>query len=110
MIDEPAGRWGILVALSATIVLALVPWFSAAAVAPLIAAEWRIDGLQTALLTVAVQVGFSIGALVLALDRCRRRRSGAPAHRDRGARRGRWRTLRSGCSRSTSSRQSRFER
>ena len=67
MIDEPAGRWGILVALSATIVLALVPWFSAAAVAPLIAAEWRIDGLQTALLTVAVQVGFSIGALVLAL-------------------------------------------
>ena len=67
MIDEPAGRWGILVALSATIVLALVPWFSAAAVAPLIAAEWQIDGLQTALLTVAVQVGFSIGALVLAL-------------------------------------------
>ena len=67
MIDEPAGRWGILVALSATIVLALVTWFSAAAVAPLIAAEWRIDGLQTALLTVAVQVGFSIGALVLAL-------------------------------------------
>ena len=47
--------------------LALVPWFSAAAVAPLIAAEWQIDGLQTALLTVAVQVGFAIGALVLAL-------------------------------------------
>ena len=58
MIDEPAGRWGILLALSATIVLALVPWFSAAAVAPLIAAEWQIDGLQTALLTVAVQVVF----------------------------------------------------
>jgi MFS family permease len=67
MIEEPAGRWGILLALSVTIVLALVPWFSAAAVAPLIAAEWQIDGLQTALLTVAVQVGFAIGALVLAL-------------------------------------------
>ena len=67
MIDEPQGRWGVLVALSLAVVLALVPWFSAAAVAPLIAAEWRIDGLQTALLTVAVQVGFAIGALVLAL-------------------------------------------
>ena len=67
MIDEPRGRWGTLVALSLAVVLALVPWFSAAAVAPLIAAEWQIDGLQTALLTVAVQVGFAIGALVLAL-------------------------------------------
>jgi MFS family permease len=67
VIDEPRGRWGTLVALSLAVVLALVPWFSAAAVAPLIAAEWQIDGLQTALLTVAVQVGFAIGALVLAL-------------------------------------------
>jgi MFS family permease len=67
MTVEPRGRWGILAALSLAVVLALVPWFSAAAVAPLIAAEWEIDGLQTALLTVAVQVGFAIGALVLAL-------------------------------------------
>ncbi len=67
MIDEPQGRWGTLVALSLAVVLALVPWFSAAAVAPLIAAEWQIDGLQAALLTVAVQVGFAIGALALAL-------------------------------------------
>ena len=65
MIDERAGRWGILAALSVAVVLALVPWFSAAAVAPLIADEWQIDGLQTALLTVAVQVGFAVGALVL---------------------------------------------
>jgi MFS family permease len=67
VIDEPAGRWGTLAALSLAVVLALVPWFSAAAVAPLIAAEWHTDGLETALLTVAVQVGFAIGALVLAL-------------------------------------------
>jgi MFS family permease len=67
MTDEPRGRWGVLVAMSLAVVLALVPWFSAAAVAPLIAAEWQIDGLETALLTVAVQVGFAIGALVLAL-------------------------------------------
>ena len=67
-VEEPSGRWWVLIALSATIVLALVPWFSAAAVAPLIADEWGIDGLQTALLTVAVQVGFAIGALMLALS------------------------------------------
>jgi MFS family permease len=67
MNDQPAGRWWILIALSAAVVLALVPWFSAAAVAPLISAEWRIDGLETALLTVGVQIGFAIGALTLAL-------------------------------------------
>jgi MFS family permease len=67
MTDGPEGRWAVLVALSLAVVLALVPWFSAAAVAPLISAEWGIDGFQTALLTVAVQVGFAIGALVLAL-------------------------------------------
>ena len=49
MTDEPRGRWAVLAALSLTVVLALVPWFSAAAVAPLIAQEWRIDAVQTAL-------------------------------------------------------------
>ena len=68
MTPEPAGRWGQLAALALVVVLALVPWFSAAAVAPIIAAEWRIDGLEVAFLTVAVQVGFAIGALVLALS------------------------------------------
>ena len=46
--------------------LALVPWFSAASVAPLIAAEWQTSSLETALLTVAVQLGFVVGALVVA--------------------------------------------
>ena len=44
MTPEPAGRWALLAALALVVVLALVPWFSAAAVAPLIAVEWRIDG------------------------------------------------------------------
>ena len=64
---EPRGRWAQLAVLSAILLLALVPWFSAASVAPLIAAEWRIDALETSLLTVAVQVGFAIGALLVAL-------------------------------------------
>ncbi|HEX7197657.1 MAG TPA: MFS transporter [Candidatus Limnocylindria bacterium] len=64
---EPAGRWGQLALLSGTVLLALVPWFSAASVAPLIAAEWQISRLETALLTVAVQLGFVAGALVVAV-------------------------------------------
>ena len=61
-----SGPWGQLAILAVTLLLALVPWFSATSVAPLIAAEWQISRLETALLTVAVQLGFVIGALVVA--------------------------------------------
>ncbi len=74
----PAGRWRVLAVLATTMLLALVPWFSAASVAPAIAADWQIGALETALLTVAVQLGFAAGALTIAF-------SGAadviPAHR-----------------------------
>ena len=66
MPTEPPGRWRQLGVLATCCLLALVPWFSAAAVAPLIAAEWRISALETALLTVAVQLGFAAGALGVA--------------------------------------------
>ncbi len=65
---EPEGRWRLLAVLGTCCLLALVPWFSAASVAPLIAAEWDISALETALLTVAVQLGFAIGALVIAFS------------------------------------------
>jgi MFS family permease len=68
MAPEPAGRWRLLAVLATAVLLALVPWFSAASVAPLIADEWEIGGLQTALLTVAVQLGFALGALVIAFS------------------------------------------
>ncbi len=64
----PAGRWRVLGVLAATMLLALVPWFSAASVAPAIAAEWQIGALETALLTVAVQLGFAAGALTIAFS------------------------------------------
>jgi hypothetical protein len=51
---EPPGRWGQAAVLAGCVLLALVPWFSAAAVAPAIAAEWRIGALETAFLTVGV--------------------------------------------------------
>ncbi len=66
--DEPAGRWGALAVLSACLLLALAPWFSAAAVAPLIAADWGISSLEVALLTVAVQLGFAVGAVGIAFS------------------------------------------
>ncbi|MBA4170705.1 MAG: MFS transporter [Chloroflexi bacterium] len=66
MSAEASGRWRQLTLLSVAVLLALVPWFSAASVAPQIAAEWEISRLETALLTVAVQLGFAAGALVIA--------------------------------------------
>lgn len=68
MAAEPSGRWAVLAILSVVVLLSLVPWFSAASVGPLIAEEWRIGGLETALLTVGVQLGFAAGALMIAFS------------------------------------------
>lgn len=65
---EPAGRWRQLAVLAACCCLALVPWFSAASVAPVIAAEWGVSALEIALLTVGVQLGFAAGALAVAFS------------------------------------------
>ncbi len=42
----------------------MAPWFSASAVAPALAAEWRLGPAGTAGLTISVQLGFVAGALV----------------------------------------------
>jgi MFS family permease len=44
----------------------MAPWFSASAVAPLLTRDWALTGLDLPLLTVAVQLGFMVGALLLA--------------------------------------------
>ena len=64
---DPAGRWRQLAVLGGGVLLAFAPWFSASAVAPLLAAEWRTSGLDLPILTVAVQLGFAAAAVVLAL-------------------------------------------
>ena len=64
--DDPAGRWRQLAAIAVGLLLAFAPWFSASAVAPLLAAEWQTTRLELPLLTVAVQLGFAAGALTLA--------------------------------------------
>ena len=66
--EEPPGRWLTLAFLAGGLLLAMGPWFSASAVAPLLRDEWHASGLGLTLLTVAVQVGFALGALVLAVS------------------------------------------
>jgi MFS family permease len=63
---EPEQRWRLLLFLSAAVLLILGTWFSGAAVSDQLRAEWGIDAVGVATLTVAVQLGFAAGALALA--------------------------------------------
>lgn len=63
---ESPARWGALAVLGIGTLLAMAPWFSSAAVAPLLTAEWHPGRLDLPLLTVAVQLGFAAAALGLA--------------------------------------------
>jgi MFS family permease len=65
-LPEPAGRWGQLALLSVAMLLVLGTWFSSTAVSASLKAEWGIDSLGLASLTVAVQLGFATSALALA--------------------------------------------
>ena len=60
-----AGR--VLAILSVAQLCAMAPWFSASAVAPTLAQLWHLDAVGTAGLTVSVQLGFVLGALVSAM-------------------------------------------
>src|SRR5262245_25799545 len=44
----------------------MAPWFSASAVAPLIRADWSLSATDVPLLTIAVQLGFALAAILLA--------------------------------------------
>src|SRR5256885_4946214 len=48
-------------------VMAMALWFSASAIIPALAAEFRLSNFQQATLTSAVQVGFVIGCLASAV-------------------------------------------
>ncbi len=64
---EPTGRWRQLALLSLAVLFCLGTWFTGAAVAPALEAEWRLDAPGVAWLTIAVQLGFATGALGLAV-------------------------------------------
>jgi MFS family permease len=62
-----SARWRQLGIVGLAELLALAPWFGASAVAPSLVTSWQLEGLDLPLLTVAVQLGFVAGALLLAL-------------------------------------------
>ena len=51
-----------LALLAITLVLAMSPWFSATAVLPQLRAQWGFGESLAAWLTIAVQLGFVVGA------------------------------------------------
>ena len=53
-----------LALLAAALVLSMTTWFSATAVVPQLRAEWDLGNTAAAWLTIAVQVGFVIGAII----------------------------------------------
>lgn len=64
--DEPHGRWAALWLLAIALVSGMSTWFSASAVIPQLDVVWDLDGTTKAWLTIAVQIGFVVGALVSA--------------------------------------------
>ena len=64
---QESHKWPHLWALSAACLLGMSPWFSATAVLPALMEHWSITGAQAAWLTMMVQGGFVIGALLSAL-------------------------------------------
>jgi MFS family permease len=61
------GRWLALVWLALTSLLAMSTWFSGTAVVQPLRAAWSLSPAQAAWLTIAVQVGFVVGALAAAI-------------------------------------------
>ena len=63
----PPGQRRALAGIAASQLLVLTVWFSASATAPQLEEVWSLTTTQTSLLTLAVQLGFVVGAMVSAL-------------------------------------------
>lgn len=64
---DPTGRWWALVVLASAMLLSMTTWFSATAVLPQINALWSLTAGESAWMTIAVQLGFVVGALASAV-------------------------------------------
>ena len=60
-------KWRVLIWLSVASMLAMALWFSASAVVPQLTAEWSLTGAEQSWLTMSVQLGFVVGALLSAV-------------------------------------------
>lgn len=64
---EPSGKWKVLGLLAVAELLAMSLWFSASAVTQSLTEQWNLSAPTAAWLTMAVQLGFVVGALLSAL-------------------------------------------
>ena len=64
--DDPPGRWRALAVLASALLLSMTTWFSASAVLPQLRAEWALSRTTGSFLTIAVQLGFVVGAVTSA--------------------------------------------
>lgn len=62
--DTPPGQSRALAAIAGSQLLVLTLWFSASAVAPQLEVAWQLSSGETTGLTMAVQIGFVVGALL----------------------------------------------
>lgn len=60
-------RWRILTYLSISLVFSISTWFSATAVIPQLRSLWALSPTASAWMTIAVQIGFVVGAVVSSL-------------------------------------------
>jgi len=63
---EP-GRWSALTGLASVLFFTMAPWFSAAAILPQLRELWTLTDVASAWLTLAVQLGFVLGAVLSAV-------------------------------------------
>jgi MFS family permease len=66
-VKAPSTPRRVLMVLAIAELLAMAPWFSASAVSPTLARVWHLSPASTAWLTISVQLGFVLGALVSAI-------------------------------------------
>ncbi len=64
---DPPGRHRALTVLAIGLVLSMTTWFSATAVLPQLRDDWSLSSTGASWLTIAVQLGFVVGALVSAV-------------------------------------------
>ena len=64
---RPAGQTAALLTMAGVAVLTMTAWFSASAVVPQLRDDWSLTTTEVSFLTIAVQLGFVVGALVSAL-------------------------------------------
>lgn len=64
--EDAAGRWKTTALLAICLVLTMATWFSASAVVPQLREEWSLSATTGSLLTIAVQIGFVVGAVTSA--------------------------------------------